>query len=157
VKGRFMAKVSPTPDQNGCVRWMGAMRGASGYGSFIVRGKNLNAHRAAWEVYHGAPAPEGLVVRHTCDNRWCVAEAHLVLGTSRDNTQDILARGRWGFPKAVGVRHHKAKLTESQVVAIRSTEGLRNQDIAAQYGVSTSAIAHIRARHNWRHLAEETR
>lgn len=150
---RFYDKVSPEPDENGCLRWMGATRGVSGYGAFLWRGVVINAHRAAWEIYNNATAPPDMVVRHTCDNRWCVAPMHLVLGTPSENTQDILARGRWGYPKTRGERHHRARLTERDVRAIRAARGT-NRTLAEAFGVSVSCVAHIKARHTWRHLED---
>ncbi len=39
------------------------------------------------------------VVMHTCDNRRCINPTHLVSGTYRDNTQDMLAKGRGRWQK----------------------------------------------------------
>ena len=52
------------------------------------------AHRVAWEAHNAEPIPEGMIVRHTCDNPACINPEHLVLGTPKDNTHDMLERGR---------------------------------------------------------------
>ncbi|UGO47583.1 HNH endonuclease [Morganella phage vB_MmoP_Lilpapawes] len=36
--------------------------------------------------------PAGMVVRHTCDNKRCVNPNHLLLGTRKENTHDMLER-----------------------------------------------------------------
>src|SRR6267142_4291480 len=60
------------PDE--CWPWTGGIFLKDGYGrvSFKINGKNKSwdAHRAAYEVHVGA-VPQGLVVRHTCDNPIC--------------------------------------------------------------------------------------
>jgi hypothetical protein len=53
----------------------------------------VRAHRAAWILANG-PVPEGLIVRHKCDNPLCVNVGHLELGTFKDNTNDMISRGR---------------------------------------------------------------
>lgn len=51
----------------------------------------VSVHRAAWEMKHGE-VPRGMQVLHRCDIRNCVR--HLFLGTAKDNTQDMLCKGR---------------------------------------------------------------
>lgn len=51
------------------------------------------AHRWAYERFVG-PIPDGLVVRHTCDNRLCSNPSHLLVGTLSQNMQDMVDRKR---------------------------------------------------------------
>ena len=96
---RFLARRSePTP--SGCREWAGATN-EHGYGVLRRKdGSNL-VHVYAWERVHG-PVPEGLELRHTCDNPPCCEESHLILGTRSDNMMDAVERGR----------HHNASKTE---------------------------------------------
>jgi ribosomal protein L34 len=89
VAERFWPKVEKT---DGCWLWTGSLIWC-GYGSFHVGGKQLYAHRVAWEIAYG-PIPEGQHVCHHCDNRRCVRLAHLFLGTQRDNLRDASAKKR---------------------------------------------------------------
>ena len=71
--------------------WTGAT--ANGYGQRSVGGKTQYVHRLAWEEVHG-PIPEGMRVLHHCDNPPCYEITHLFLGTSKVNTEDMIAKGR---------------------------------------------------------------
>lgn len=77
---------------DGCWEWTGT-RVEFGYGQIIRDGRRLRAHRVAYEIAYG-PIPDGLVVRHKCDNPPCVRPDHLELGTRADNNQDRENRGR---------------------------------------------------------------
>jgi len=76
----FWSKVDADGD---CWEWKGAMR-PNGYGVFATNGKNVGAHRFAWENLIG-PIPEGLVIDHLCKNRGCVNVTHLEPVTYSEN------------------------------------------------------------------------
>lgn len=82
-----------TPTSGDCILWTGAVSG-SGYGNVWHNGRNIGAHRLAWEQVHG-PVPDGLFVCHTCDTPLCINTDHLFLGTPKDNSQDMSRKGRW--------------------------------------------------------------
>jgi hypothetical protein len=89
VSERFWPKVRKT---GGCWEWSAATR-LCGYGVLNVLGRTVDAHRISWELHYG-PIPRGMVVCHRCDNPPCVRPDHLFLGTKRDNTHDMLRKGR---------------------------------------------------------------
>lgn len=82
---------------SGCWLWVGSV-GKLGYGIVDVNGKHANAHRISWELHRG-PIPAGLCVLHQCDVPGCVNPDHLFLGSLRDNTQDMLRKGRNVSPR----------------------------------------------------------
>jgi hypothetical protein len=134
--------------ETGCHEWQGG-HGSHGYGSVVVNGRRVGAHRAAFEVFVGL-IPEGMYVCHTCDNRKCVNPAHLFLGTHQDNRRDMVAKGR----HARGGRHHWAKLTEADVLDIRrrAAEGESQKVLCGQYGVADSLVSRIVNRLIWTHI-----
>lgn len=79
-------------DLNSCWLWKGN-RDEKGYGRFSFQDKDMRAHRMAYTLAYG-PIPEGLLIRHTCDNPPCVNPNHLLVGTDADNVRDMMERGR---------------------------------------------------------------
>lgn len=83
------------PDPNsGCWLWTGCVtpKGYGYVGPKVSSGSRF-AHRISWEAANG-PVPDGMFVLHRCDNPPCVNPAHLFLGTARDNTEDMVRKGR---------------------------------------------------------------
>ena len=128
-----------------------------GYGQFGMtrdgKTRNYYAHRVAYAIAYGAPVA-GAIVMHRCDNPSCVNPAHLSVGTSADNTADMIAKGRCRSPR--GSDHPSAKLAEDDVRRIiRAVEcGARSHGWLAEfYGVSQPLITNIANGKAWRHVA----
>lgn len=85
TKPAFLARTRVLTDGAGCWRWTGYLERA-GYGSLKLTGWKSKqwAHRLAYELFRG-PVPDGLVLDHTCRNRWCVNPAHLTPVTRGEN------------------------------------------------------------------------
>ncbi len=132
-----------------CWLWQGSTD-ADGYGVISIAGAMRKASRLAWEQTHG-PIPGGASVLHTCDVRACIRPAHLFLGTSADNSRDMVSKCR----QMRGVDQPKAKLTEADVAEIRrlGSAGASQRAIAAQFGISQPNVGFICRRETWRHVA----
>jgi len=81
---------------------------------------------------------------HTCDNPGCINPDHLKLGTYTDNVQDMITKGRQVIADRTGEKNPRAKLTASDVAAIKlryRTESAPT--IAKDYNVSISTICRI--------------
>ena len=80
-------ELTPTEaTDRGCLEWLGH-RDRDGYGRLWFDDSSKPATRAVWIAHHG-PIPDGLIVRHICDNPPCVNIAHLLLGAHADNARD---------------------------------------------------------------------
>ena len=88
VETRFWSKVDKSGE---CWTWTAGLD-SHGYGRFHT-GVQRSAHRVAWEFAVGR-VPDGLWVLHACDNPPCVRPDHMFLGTARDTTADMIAKGR---------------------------------------------------------------
>lgn len=130
----------------GCWEWT-ASKTSSGYGKIFVTGKLRGAHRVSYELHHG-PIQDGMRVLHRCDNPACINPEHLFLGSDADNVADMISKGR----QQKGSRHYKSKLSENDVLAIRSTKNKTNQNLAEQFGVTAATISFVRAGKIWKHV-----
>ncbi|AZS13030.1 hypothetical protein Ro45lw_42 [Escherichia phage Ro45lw] len=139
-----LARLS-TVEVTGCVRFTGGLN-SSGYGNLWVDGKTVGAHRVAYELANG-PIPKGSVLRHTCDNRYCVNPEHLVLGTHRENMEDMTKRGR----QARGSKISTCVLSEEDVRSIRSSDK-SGVELAQIFGISPVTISRIKRRLTWQHV-----
>ena len=140
-RARFEAKIETPADPLGCWRWTASTR--NGYGVFHVGRITLHAHRVAWWLWRGM-IPDGLCVLHRCDTPPCVNPEHLFLGTPKDNSADMVAKGR----AASGERSAQAKLTRTAARVIRLSR-LSGRRLAAQFGVTESAISRVRRWNRW--------
>ena len=126
----------------GCWIWVGSCT-RDGYGVMTVgRNNQRRVHRLSYEHFVGA-IPGGMLVCHSCDNPKCFNPNHLFLGSARENTQDMIQKGR----KVVlsGVLHPNTKIPHGQreVIRRRRASGDSLKLLAADYGVSFQLISAI--------------
>lgn len=138
-----------------CWEWTGS-RLPKGYGLMSVRRKHTYAHRFAYELLVG-PIGEGLCVCHHCDNPGCVRPDHLFLGTPKDNSQDMVCKGR-GKPPGVlrdfsREGNPRAVMDEAHVEALRRSYAAsekRQVDLAKEFGISQTQVSRIVRGEQWR-------
>lgn len=143
---RFWQRVNLTADDSRC--WEYPIQTQGDYPKVKVDGKTWKANRFVWFLTHGYDTP--MIVRHTCDNSHCVNPNHLLEGTTWDNAQDAVERGR----NAKGESHGMAKLTEVDVQNIRQLlqEGLTHRNIAKFHNVARTAVTSIARGKTWTHV-----
>lgn len=121
-----------------CWLWNGH-RNKNGYGTLRSKTTTLAVHRVSYEMHKGK-IPEGLVIRHMCNNPPCVNPNHLLVGTNLDNVMDKVRAGR----TPVNESHGNCKYSNEVVAQIRAATG-RRKDIAKAFGVSESQVGNIRS------------
>lgn len=154
VADRFWSGVDRSSGPDACWPWKRG-RKRHGYGSFAVsKTRIVIAHRFAWELTNGDPGE--LLVCHRCDNPPCCNPAHLFLGTSKDNVQDAIVKGRPGFvpPVRHGEKNHATKLSADSVreIRARAAAGQRHREIGERFGVSDVTVSSIVRRKTWAHV-----
>jgi|SRR5918996_4638050 hypothetical protein len=81
ILDRFMTRVE-IDAESGCWIWKTTQR----YGLFWVAGRNVLAHRVAYELFIGSIPPK-MQVDHECEVTVCVNPMHLRLATPQQNTR----------------------------------------------------------------------
>jgi hypothetical protein len=154
VEQRLLDKVKRSPA--GCWLWQGALN-TMGYGQMNVRlGKwsyrRSLTHRLAYVLFCG-PVETGLCVLHRCDTPLCCRPDHLFLGTKKENTQDMMVKGRGA--STPGEMNASAKLTAEQVREIRHAYVPGNQQVLAdRFGIKKCTVLNIVARRKWKHIPD---
>ena len=136
-------------DSNGCWIWTGA-KYKSGYGAVSYLNTSCKTHRLSMHFWKGFDLSSNNPVCHMCDVPACFNPDHLYVGTYKQNTFDAIDRGRF----CVGELHHKAKLSNNQVIDIRKMyqKGHSVADIADKFSVSRKLIRRVITRETWKHI-----
>jgi len=122
------------------------------YGVIRFDGLFQRAHRVIWSSIHGA-IPDGLVIRHACDNPRCCNPAHLLCGTYADNARDMVIRQRRDWR---GMCQANAKLTDENIREIRRLRrsGMMLKDIAPLFEISIPNVGKIANGQAWSHVPD---
>lgn len=144
-----LTSTSPTTEVD-CWLWDGALAN-NGYGLFSFRDKKFLAHRVAYRLVYGPVVPEDLLICHHCDVRACVNPWHLFAGTARQNTLDMLSKGRQGKRRLCGAAVHTAKITATDALEIYQSKEPA-QLFMDRLGVSKYVVSDIRTGRAWRHV-----
>ena len=96
--GEFKSLVESLEENSrGCKLWPFARNG-KGYGSVLLNGKQVRAHRASYILFK-SKIPEGFFACHKCDCPPCVNPDHLFAGSHHENMYDMAKKGRRGTGK----------------------------------------------------------
>ena len=180
VDERFVVKIKKGDNKDDCWIWLGS-KTVQGYGRISIAGKLVATHRIAYEMFKGK-IPDGLQIRHSCDNPPCCNPAHLLLGTNFDNVQDKIQRGRQGVENIRAAlkgkpfsREHLANLRASPanrkgrpvrfipprkmpidqipVMLEMFAAGASQNDLAEKFGVSRGLICKLTRQHGVKRIA----
>jgi len=134
VTERFWEKVDRgNPDD--CWLWTGAQV-SNGYGTIRIGYKANYAHRLSWEFEYGQ-VPTDLFVCHHCDTPSCVNPAHLFVGTAKDNSDDMVLKGR----RRTVSKKHTDMVTDARAEYLTGKYSLK--ELATKYNRSVNSI------HRW--------
>jgi DNA-binding CsgD family transcriptional regulator len=136
-----------------CWEWTGALQGPRGAPVMRHDGVAQPVRRVIAEQL-GLPVRSRMATVRCCNNL-CVNPAHVVVLTRKQLQQRTakvtqLHADPLRCRKLAQTARRTAKLTEAQVIEIRSLDGLTQRQIAAQYGVSQSTVSAIRRGVKWK-------
>lgn len=139
---RFWERVD-VQGRDECWEWQ-AGKYPFGHGTIMEKGKQLLAHRIAWEIANNQEVPEGMYILHSCDNPSCCNPAHLRPGTAADNVHDMYERGR-------GKQRNNVHLTWEQVREIRQAyaDGETQVSLAAKFDITQANVSRIVRGETW--------
>lgn len=113
--------------------------------------RTVRVHRLVLEAFVG-PCPEGMECRHYPDqNKQNNNLENLSWGTRDRNVADNIEVAKY----VRGSNHPTAMLNEEQVVAIRTryaAGGVFQRELAAEFGITISAVSMIVNNRCWKHL-----
>lgn len=136
--------------ENGCIEYGGGkLKHRYGLISITLTGHRMlvPAHRAMWMAVHrDFTLPRNIYVRHKCDNPCCVNIDHLETGTPKDNSADMIKRGRQRKLETYKPHTRKSRVTPEMVRAIRAEpENMKTKHIAWKYKISTGYVSKLRS------------
>ena len=164
---RLTNKTITKPDR--CIEWTGA-KTHRGYGQTTItlekhKSKTALCHRLLWELTHDVKLSRHQYVCHKCDNPSCLNIDHLYLGTAKDNSEDMVRKGRSTKGRDIGhvcnvgkkykIHTRKRLFTDEQILEIRSLHANNyryQREIAKMFNVSASVINSIVNHKSWKHL-----
>ena len=166
-------------EETECWEWR-AYRHKTGYGQFSIYGGIFYSHRVSCILFNGI-IEDGKEVRHSCNNPACCNPKHLIVGTHKENMEDMVRSGRSARgekngsktkPDRVargdrngsrtrqdrlprGAKCPNAKLTDEKVLEMRALYaggGITYQQIADQFGLSLGGTWQVINGQRWKHL-----
>lgn len=162
-----------------CWNWT-ATTNKFGYGQLKRSGVTMRAHRFSYMIKLGQ-IPDGMCVLHRCDNPLCCNPKHLFLGTKKQNSEDMVKKGRQASGDKNGARKHPerheygdyhwarrmphlvsrgskcgaSKVTEAVVVEMRRefpSAMTSYRRFGSKYGLSAQGALDIISRKTWKHV-----
>ena len=144
--------------KTGCWLWTGS-KDRKGYGQIREAGpfgktKLRIATRVSMELT-GMTLTKEMCVCHKCDTPACVNPEHMFIGTHKENTQDMMIKGRNSLPPILlGERNPRARLTTDTVLAMRLdlVAGMSLRAAARKYNYDYTNVSAIKRRKIWKHV-----
>lgn len=135
--------------KEGCWKCTSHCTNNQGYVKITIKGKQDYGHRYMYKLKNGDINNE--VVRHICDNRWCINPDHLIQGSHQDNVNDRVLRER----SATGESNGRSKLSEEDVLNIFYDYKTPKMELARQHNVDPKVIRNIKNKVTWKYLTKD--
>lgn len=137
----------------GCWNWNSG-KNEHGYGYIWHDGAKWLAPRLMFALSNPEQDISRLFVLHRCDNPPCINPDHLYLGTKKQNSEDMVRRGRQNHDGYRGSKSPFAKLSEPDIPVIRQrvSNGEPIERLRKEYGVVWKVIKRIACREKWKHV-----
>lgn len=150
---RYYEQTVLAADTDECVIWPFPFD-KNNYPKLKYNGKTANVHRLVCKTKNGEPPTLDHQAAHNCNNAACCNWRHLRWATPLENIHDKFENGT----VLRGSNHGFSKLTEEQVLEIRSLNGQFSQSqIAKRYSVDQSTISRVIAqKEQWSWLETKT-
>jgi len=128
------------------------------YGVFWINNQNIRAHKFSYIIHNDFKEIDyNLKICHKCDNPQCVNPKHLFVGTSKDNSQDMVNKNRQAHN--VGSINGMSILSELDVIQIITDiynhKHKTINDVCAIYNVSYLTINDILHGKTWNHITNQ--
>lgn len=143
-----------------CLIWQGSKEPtAFPYGVIAIERKTYRVHRLLYKLTYGE-IPRNLYVLHRCDVPSCCNIDHLFTGTSKDNTADMLTKGR--SPRIglrVGEKNPNSSIDKRLAILILAqyANGERICDIATEHNITKKIVQDLVLGNTWTHLPRPER
>jgi hypothetical protein len=147
TKSNYAKPIKYKIDESGCWICISHTTDRRGYPVITRQGRFWRLCRYVYTISNGE-IPNEMIILHSCDKPGCINPDHLTIGTSKENSEDMVRKNRQakGEKNGGGV-----KLTEDKVRKILN-DNRPLRVIAKDYGVSHKLILLVKKRRNWRHV-----
>lgn len=140
--------------ENGCWKYSG-FKNEKGYGKIQIGRTPRSVHRIIWAFFNGREPKANYFICHHCDNPSCFNPDHLFEGTPKDNSQDMIRKGRAFLQKNPetyrGKKHPRVRMTKKELELIEKLlkTNMTQKQIGLEVGFSQSKISEIRNKKSW--------
>lgn len=134
-----------------CWIWPFRLHHTSKYGQISFDSREWHVHRLVL-VLLGFEMPASLDACHTCDNPPCFNPKHLFPGSTQENIDDMIRKGRMRPPRGETVGLSKLKEEDIRYILRAPRYFGANVELARKFRVSESAISSVIKRKTWKHV-----
>lgn len=153
---RFWSNVLKTDNIEDCWLWQ-LSSGRRGYGQVCFqvdnKDRSIRVPRLSYFLHYKVdPCP--FIVLHSCDNPKCCNPHHLSLGTNKENSVDMIAKGRGLNQFSDGEKHPNSKLTVEIVQKLKEAyaSGTTQKQLSIDYNIHQSAVSRAINGKRWKSI-----